>query len=212
MVVLPRSSLLVMALALCCIATPATAARLGEWEKLTFLRYNAVKFTVDGPIVTLDSRDASSLLYRPITEVDRTKKYLHWSWQVEATTVTPTRLDIAPGDDRMLGVYVFFTKKPMAADASLPSDGNYLAYVWGGNHPIGSVIASPDGRGKMKVIRAPNAPQKTWLPQAVSYQRDFQAAFGYMGYPAFIAIAGDSDDTHGATRAMVKDIRFTEMP
>lgn len=194
------------------LAAAAVAATPGAWEKLTFLRYKAVTFRVTGPSVAVDSRDASSLLYRPIAEADRSKKFLRWSWRVEASSVTPTRLDVAPGDDRMLGMYVFFTKKPMAAEADLPTDGNYLAYVWGSVHPVGTVLNSPDGRGKIKVIRAPEAPQKTWLQQTVPYQHDFAAAFGYTGYPAFIAIASDSDDTDATTIAAVKNLIFTDAP
>jgi hypothetical protein len=116
------------------------------------------------------------------------------------------------GDDRLLGIYVFFTREDEGDDADLDGNGNYLAYVWGGKTKVGSVFASADKKGKTIVIRAHSAAQKIWAKAEASYISDFRREFGYNGYPAFVAISADSDDSHGQTIAAIKNIEFSNQP
>lgn len=182
------------------------------WKELTFLRYKPVGFSVAGNQITIDSRSASSLLYRPISETEQTKPLVSWLWRIDASGIKPTPLDIFPGDDRLIGVYIFFSKTLGQHDIIQPEDGNYIAYIWGSSHQVGEVVNSPDKEGRLFIVRAHDASRHAWVSESFDYQKDFEREFGYKGYPSFIAIGADTDDAKSQTIAAIKDITFSEAP
>ncbi len=193
-------------------AINAYASGDASWKELTFFHYKPVMFEISNQHIDIHSDAASSMLYRVISIDESASQYLHWSWRVDASSVTPTPLDIAPGDDRLVGLYIFFSKTPDTHDISELKDGNYIAYIWGGSHAVGSVVSSPDKKGRLMIVRAPDEKKKVWHHQSFEYRADFKKLFGYAGYPAFIAMNADTDDTKAATVAAVRNFIFSENP
>jgi len=201
-----RTLLIVFTLIFCSLAQ---AAGLPEWKKLNFLRYKPTHFTVSGNQVTILSESASSMLYRPLSDNEKSGSNLGWLWKVDESSVLPTPLNITPGDDRILGIYVFFTKEPVTKiNKALLSKGNYIAYIWGSDHKISDTISSKDSRGRFIITRSHNEKKNIWYSESFDYKKYFQKAFGYAGYPAFIGIAADTDDSNAKTIAFIKDIKF----
>ena len=139
---MPRTKLLFTLLGLL-VGTNAYAGQ-DVWKELTFLRYKPVGFNVSGDQITIKSESASSLLYRPITETEQAKTRVSWFWRVDASGIKPTPLDVFPGDDRLIGIYIFFSKTPGQHEIIQPEHGNYIAYIWGSSHTVGEVVNSPD--------------------------------------------------------------------
>lgn len=193
------------------VGTNAYAGQ-SAWKELTFLRYKPVGFSVEGNQINIESQSASSLLYRPISEAEQTKPRVNWFWRVDASSIKPTPLDVFPGDDRLIGIYIFFSKTPGQHEIIQPEDGNYIAYIWGSSHHVGDVVDSPDKEGRLFIVRAHDAHRQTWVSESFDYQKDFEKEFGYKGYPSFIAIGADTDDAKSKTMAAVKNITFSEVP
>jgi len=189
--------------------TATQAAELPEWQKLNFLRYKPTQFIASDDQIEIVSESASSMLYRPLSDNEKVDNNLSWSWKVNESSVLPTPLDVSPGDDRILGVYIFFTREPVTnIDKALLSKGNYIAYIWGSSHNVDDTIKSKDSRGRFIIVRPHNEKHNIWYNESFDYKKDFQKAFGYEGYPAFIAIAADTDDSNAKTIAFIKDIKF----
>ena len=117
-------------------ATPAVASGASAWESFEFMRYKPVEYSGDDVRIDLRSESASSLYYRKLSLAEREAETLNWSWKIEQSNVAPTPMDLKKGDDRLLGLYVFFTNKPYRGN-SIPRDGKFLSYVWGSSHPEG---------------------------------------------------------------------------
>lgn len=187
----------------------AQAEDFPKWQELNFLRYKSTKFTISDDKIEILSESASSMLYRPLSDNEKNDSNLSWSWKVDASSVLPTPLNITPGDDRILGIYVFFTKEPVTKiNNKLLRKGNYIAYIWGSSHNVNDIIKSKDSRGRFMIVRSHNEKNNIWYKESFDYKKDFQKAFGYAGYPAFMAIAADTDDTKARTTAFIKDIIF----
>jgi len=121
----------------------------------------------------------------------------------------PTPLDISPGDDRIVGIYLFFTKRPVAeVTDKMLRNGNYIGYIWGSKHTAEKIIKSSDGKGRFFIIRPYETEHAKWHDEQLNFRKDFLKAFGYKGYPAFIGIAADTDDSNAKTIAFIKDIKF----
>lgn len=187
----------------------AGASDIAEWQKLNFLRYKPTQFTVSHDQIEIFSESASSMLYRTLSDNESGVNNLRWSWKVDESSVLPTPLDISPGDDRILGIYVFFTKEPVKKlNKALLNKGNYIAYIWGSSNNVNDIIKSKDSRGRFIIVRPHNETHDIWYNESFDYKKDFQKAFGYAGYPAFIGIAADTDDSKEKTVAFIKDINF----
>lgn len=182
------------------------------WKELTFLRYKPVGFSVLEKQIDIVSESASSLLYRAVSEEEQKKPRVGWSWRVNSSNVKPTPLDVFPGDDRLIGIYIFFSKTPGQHDVIQSEDGNYIAYIWGSSHHVGEVVNSPDKEGRLFIVRSHDARKQAWFDESFDYQKDFEKEFGYKGYPSFIAIGADTDDAKAKTVAMVRNIIFSDAP
>lgn len=197
--------------ALCLISSLAWASEPVQWQELSFFRYKPTQFKVSDNQINIISESASSILYRPISENEKARSNLIWSWKVNESNVRPTPLNITSGDDRILGVYVFFTKEPVKEiNKSLLGKGNYIAYIWGSSHNLADIIKSKDSKGRFIIVRPHNEKNNIWYNENFDYKKDFQKAFGYTGYPAFIAIAADTDDTKAKTIAFIKKLGFLD--
>lgn len=194
------------------IAGNAYAGSEFSWKELTFLRYKPVAFNVSNQQIDIVSESASSLLYRAISEDEQKKPRVGWSWRVDSSGIKPTPLDVFPGDDRLIGIYIFFSKTPGQHDIIQSEDGNYIAYIWGSSHHVGEVVNSPDKEGRLFIVRSHDERKQAWFDESFDYQKDFEKAFGYKGYPSFIAIGADTDDAKSKTLAAVRNITFSEVP
>jgi hypothetical protein len=199
-------------LSLLLVAGSAYAGDASAWKDFTFLRYEPIEFKVSGEQIDINSKAASSMLYRAISVEEQKKSRIKWAWLVESSDVKATRLDIAHGDDRTIGVYIFFSKTPVVGESSLSTAGNYIAYIWGSSHKVGEVITSPDKQGRMIIVRAYKEKKQKWFSETMDYKKDFEKAFGYKGYPTLIAISADTDDSNATTIAKVKNIVFSDVP
>jgi hypothetical protein len=199
----------ILLILLCFLSFIAKAYEPPNWKELNFLRYKKAEYTVLDNKIEILSKSASSMIYRQLSDNEKSRNNLAWAWKVDESGVLPTPLNISPGDDRILGVYVFFTKKlTKKTETSLPRNGNYIAYVWGSSHKVGDIIKSKDSKGRYIIVRPHNQKQGIWLSESYDYKNDFQKAFGFTAYPAFIGIAADTDDSEAKTVASIKDIKF----
>ncbi|MEQ1789121.1 MAG: DUF3047 domain-containing protein [Rickettsiales bacterium] len=199
-------------LSLLLLAGSAYAGDASVWKDFTFPRYKPIEFKVSGEQIDINSKAASSMLYRAISVEEQKKPRIKWAWLVESSDVKATPLDIAHGDDRTIGVYIFFSKTPVVGEASLSTAGNYIAYIWGSSHKVGEVITSPDKQGRMIIVRAYKEKKQKWFSETMDYKKDFEKAFAYKGYPSFVAISADTDDSNATTIAAVKNIVFSDAP
>ncbi len=88
-----------------------------------------------------------------------------------------------------------------------------LTYVWGGNHPAGTVMVNPyfETKGRIIVLRSGNEPAGQWLMEEIDFEADFEKAFGYAPpAPIYVAISSDSDDTNSRTMGAVADLMFKD--
>lgn len=136
----------------------------------------------------------------------------------------PTDITVKGGDDRPVAVHVWFEDPPegrsffAAIRASvlegifgIPVSGRVLTYVWGGKGKPGDAQRNPHigDDSWMIVRRVQGARQGQWVEERVDLAADFERGFGEAPPPArIIAIAADSEDTHTASTAFVRDIRF----
>ena len=198
-------------IALCAAAlactNPAYASGAGAWDTFEFRSYDPIEYSGDDERMDIRSEEASSLYYRQLSTAEREAEMLEWSWKVDQSNVTPTRMDVKKGDDRLLALYVFFTEKPYSG-SSIPRNGKFLAYVWGSSHAEGDIVDIHNERGKFVVLREHATPHGTWYKEAQPFKSDFKKAFGFDAHPAFIAVIADTDDTGALTKASIQSIRF----
>ncbi len=192
---------------------PDLAAR--GWVQMDFRGRSPAVFEAEGPGRLEVRADAAvSVLYRVLPRQFATTEVADWRWRVDAGPPA-TDLTRRRGEDRALAVYFLFENRGSEATEP-PKDlrsalrrGRALTYVWGGGLAPGSVLDSPQlrGRGRMIVLRQADAPPGTWLSESVSIRADFLRAFGDEPGPLVgVAVSSDSDDTGGETRAAVEGL------
>lgn len=176
----------------------------------------------DGVIEVLSSSSVSRL-YRPI-EVDLgATPTLTWRWRVDEP-VPPTDLTRKGEDDTAITLYIGFpwdpgrasfterlTRPLVEAYAGEDAPGRVLAYVFGGAHERGEVVASPHlgSAGFMRVLRPAHSPTGEWFEERVDLVADYREAFGEdPPNPVQIAISADTDDTRSTSRGFVADLAF----
>jgi Protein of unknown function (DUF3047) len=176
----------------------------------------------DGSIEVISSSSVSRL-YRPIdVDLDVTP-VLTWRWRVDEP-VPPTDLTQKGEDDTAITLYVGFTWDPdeasfterlmrpvIEAYAGKDAPGRVLAYVFGGDHPRGAVVASPHLRsaGAVRVLRPADSPTGQWFEERVDLVQDYREAFGEdPPDPVQIAISADTDDTRSTSRGFVQGLAF----
>lgn len=171
-----------------------------------------------GGAIEVRTAGSNALIYRPVPEDKRFATRFRWRWRVDRTT-PPTNIQVKGGDDRPVSVYLGFEAPPGSRGlfdrirnalaelvVGVPISGYALTYTWGGTSPVGTVFNNPHLRDDSYVFVRRNAgtPLMKWLSEEVDIAADFRAAFGIAATPIrFIAIAADSEDTGGASTALV---------
>ena len=226
------AGLLAIAIPLITAASPAPAATIptgpdlaaNGWREIGVKGKPANQFVghPDGSIEVISSSSVSRL-YRPIdVDLDATP-VLTWRWRVD-DPVPPTDLTRKGEDDTALTLYVSFPWDPGSASfterltrplveayAGEDAPGRVLAYVFGGDHPRGEVVASPHLRsaGAMHVLRPADSPTGEWLAERVDLVQDYREAFGEdPPDPTQTAISADTDDTGSTSRGFVDALAF----
>lgn len=192
---------------------------LEDWTKVRFPGIAPVDFSASsegGLAIAADS--AAGMLWHSLPDDAKAKHMARWRWRVEQG-VAATDLTRRGADDRAIAVYFVFSERPgnsyspmqLLASAAVTT----LAYVYGGDQPRDSIIASPHmgKRGKFITLRPADAPKQIWLDEKVDLSSDYRRAFG-LPMPTLIgvAISSDSDDTRGRNRASLQDLIIGEAP
>lgn len=213
-----HAAIIAMLIATNLVARPAMAEALRfdpglpGWTAVAFPGVAPTRFAAPGDNTLAVSADsAAGLLWRPLSGPIGRPVRANWRWRVDQG-VAPADLAKRGADDRSLGVYFVFGDGPAGAQdamALLTSPSvTTLVYVFGGDRPRGSVVASPHmgPRGKFIVLRPASTAKQTWLDETVDVAADYLRAFG-REMPALIgvAISSDSDDTRARNRASVQD-------
>lgn len=218
------------------LATPAVAEvaaidvrlKSAGWSLFENTDWKPARFalTQDGAI-RVTTEDSTALIWREVAPGAKARRYLSWRWRLDAA-MPPTDITVKGGDDRPLAIHVWFEDPPerksffasiraavLEGLFGIPVSGRVLTYVWGGTGKPGDAQRNPHiGDDSWMIVRrvqgaAPGAERGRWVEERVDLAADFQRGFGEAPPPArIIAIAADSEDTHTASAAFVRDIRF----
>ncbi len=123
------------------------------WRTMTLPGKAATAYSAEGAGTLRIASDRSvSVIWRPLPRDFADAGSAAWRWRVDAG-VPPSDLGTRGGDDRAIALYFFFADDASAVDRPPTSlraamrQGRALIYVWGGDAPAGSLIASPSMRG-----------------------------------------------------------------
>ena len=147
---------------------------------------------------------------------------LCWRWKVKAS-VARADLQTKAGDDYAARIYVFYDvpavqlglsdrlKIKLAKSlygAEIPTAA--LNYVWDNKYPIGTLRANAyTDRTRLLVVESGNTKAGQWLSEARDVRQDYRAAFGSEAPDVTgLAIATDTDNTHGDAEAWYQEPRF----
>jgi hypothetical protein len=190
---------------------------LAGWTAVEFPGIAPAHFTAaDNETLAIATDSAAGMLWRPLSGAMRQARMAHWRWRVD-DAVAATDLTKRGADDRAVAIYFVFSEQPGAAMSPMQTLASpavtALVYVFGGDKPRGTVIASPHmgERGKFIVLRPADAPKHVWHEESIELAPDYARAFGRK-MPALIgvAISSDSDDTRARNRANVQDLAIGE--
>jgi hypothetical protein len=167
------------------------------------------QFSLDeAGIITVKAQDAVGFLLRPFPGP---AGRLGWRWRVDAAAA-PSDAGERGADDRSAAIHVLFASSGggllSAMRRGLTPEGmagRGLTYSWGGG-PRGRRLPNPYAPrdGAIIILRGPEAPLGTWLPEAVDVAADYKAAFGEAA-PAVthLALSADTDDRGGLAVARI---------
>ncbi len=192
---------------------------LEDWTKVKFPGIAAVEFSASPEgTLTIAAESAAGMLWHSLPDAAGALTTARWRWRVEQG-VAATDLTRRGADDRAIAVYFVFSEQPGGSHSPMQllasSAVTTLAYVFGGDQPRDSIIASPHmgRRGKFITLRPAAAPKQVWLDEKVDLSSDYRRAFGQpMPTLIGIAISSDSDDTKGRNRASLQDLIIAETP
>jgi len=191
----------------------AQAVPFSDWTEQRFAMFSSNDWTQGTGSVGVISDGTVSMLWTQMPPSDGATRSASWSWSV-TQSVVPTALNQRGGDDRNLSLYFVFMP-PEIAEANRSAgirkllsieEARVLMYVWGGNHPRGSVVGSPylGERGRTITLRAAGTGSFT---ERVDLAADFARAFGgEVTELVGMALSSDSDDTDGIVRAQLSDL------
>lgn len=204
---------------------PASAAiETNAWKVIEFPGIAPSNF-IHGPDGRIDviSDKSSAMLYRMLRPGESARRYLTWSWRVDAA---PPATDITRrGGDRPLAVHLCFKGTPREgfldwmAKVVRPDvegfsrDHRCLTYVWGGKDGTGKMFPNPymKDRGVVIVLRGGATPTGEWFAEKIDCARDYIAAFGEPApKPSFLAISGDSDGTLSRSAGSIARLAFAD--
>jgi len=195
------------------LAGMAQAVPFSDWTEQRFAMFSSNDWTQGTGSVGVTSDGTVSMLWTQMPPSDGATRSASWSWSV-TQSVVPTALNQRGGDDRNLSLYFVFMP-PEIAEANRTAgirkllsieEARVLMYVWGGNHPRGSVVGSPylGERGRTIALRAAGTGSFT---ERVDLAADFARAFGgEVTELVGMALSSDSDDTDGIVRAQLSDL------
>jgi len=195
------------------LAGMAQAVPFSDWAEQRFAMFSSNDWTQGIGSVGVTSDGTVSMLWTQMPPSDGATRSASWSWSV-TQSVVPTALNQRGGDDRNLSLYFVFMP-PEIAEANRSAgirkllsieETRVLMYVWGGNHPRGSVVGSPylGERGRTIALRPAGTGSHT---ERVDLAADFARAFGgEVTELVGMALSSDSDDTDGVVRAQLSDL------
>lgn len=167
------------------------------------------------------SNSMAGMLHKQRVDLGKTP-VLCWRWKVKASVAKADMLTKA-GDDYAARIYVFYDV-PVAQlgfsdrlkiklaktiyGADIPTAA--LNYVWDNKQPIGTLRANAyTDRTRMLVVQSGNAKAGQWLTEARDVRQDYRVAFGAAAPDVVgLAIATDTDNTHGDAEAWFQEPRF----
>lgn len=208
---------------------PAGNALPPGWQRYTMSRHKppaAVTVeTQDGrSVVHIDAnRGAGAIVDRFRAEPSAT---LSWHWKIDHT-VAKGDLTRRAGDDFAARVYVFFDVptrqlsfgQRMTLSLARRLTGENLpaaaiCYVWDNHHAPGTIAPNPFyAPVRTVVIESGNGKAGQWVGESRDLAADFRKAFGREPPPITgIAIAADTDNTHGQANAWFGDVRLVAWP
>lgn len=208
---------------------PAGSTLPAGWQRYTMSRHKppaAVTVeTQDGrSVVHIDAnRSAGAIVDRFRAQPNAT---LSWRWKIDHT-VAKGDLNRRSGDDFAARVYVFFDVptrqlsfgQRMTLSLARRLTGENLpaaaiCYVWDNHHAPGTIAPNPFyAPVRTVVIESGNGKAGQWVGESRDLGADFRKAFGREPPPITgIAIAADTDNTHGQANAWFGDVRLVAKP
>jgi len=186
---------------------------LAGWSVVQFPGIAPAHFAAtDDATLSIATDRAAGMLWHPLSGTTQHARTARWRWRVDEG-VAPTDLTRRGADDRAIGIYFVFSDRPEPATGPLEtlasSAVTALVYVFGGDRPRGTVIASPHmgARGKFIALRGADAGKRVWFDETVELAPDYMRAFGRkMPTLIGIAISSDSDDSRARNRASVQTL------
>lgn len=186
----------------------ATVYRLRHWDGVA-----AVEARAENSMALLARRLDIDLGRTPV---------LCWSWRVEAP-VAGADLYRRSGDDYAARVYLMFSVAPQ--HLGLATRGRLalaraiwgkavpdaaINYVWDNQNPPGTEVANAyTDRAMMSVLRSGSAEARRWQSERRDVGADFERLFGHPPQRLeALAVASDTDNTHGSALAGFADFRF----
>lgn len=208
-----RIMALLVGLAMLPGAVRADPISFDGWSHQRFSLFSRNDYVSRGQSLSVTSDGSVSLLYRALPQAMWSASAASWSWQV-SRSVPATDLRKKGGDDRNLAIYFVFLPEEEAKRLQgtpvtklLRNDAvRVLMYVWGGNHPRGSVLGSPylGSRGKTVVLRGAGTGHAR---ERVKLTQDYARAFGDTATSLVgLAVSGDSDDTDSRIMAQISGL------
>lgn len=185
-------------------------------------RVRPTTYRVVDHAVEAGADDSMALLARPIAIDLAATPILCWRWWIEAPVATAD-MGKRSGDDYAARVYVAFdmpdsamsagTRRRLALARTLfgrDVPDAALSYVWDNRRPVGTRQKSVyTRRAEMIVAETGSANAGRWVAERADIAADFARAFGGRpGTPIQLALATDTDNTHGQARARFAALHF----
>ena len=204
------------AIALAAGGVQASSVAFGDsWREQRFSLFSSNDFGLQGEALTVRSDDTVSLVWTRLPEGEWDARNATWLWQVDES-VPPTDLTEKGGDDRNLALYFVFLPQAVAERAKQSDlkdlldepDVRVLMYVWGGDHPNGSILPTPylGERGRTIIRRQARTGAEA---ETADLAADYEAAFGEPVQSLVgLAVSADSDDTNSHIEAKISRLRL----
>lgn len=230
-----RRSARVLSVFFCAMALPALAAVSSTlpgflvedgWEEITFDNKTPNRYFACGDdCIGIETHASVSMIGRPVQFAPGATPVIEWEWRIESPVVE-SDLTTKGADDRAVAVYVAFAYDPESATFAeklfrpvvelLRGDdapGRGISYVWAGFGEPGDEFPSPYQSDSSAIIVGRNAaaPVGEWLSEMFDVAADYERIFGNPApLVTHVLLSADSDDTDGANRALVRNLRFKE--
>jgi hypothetical protein len=205
-----------------CLSITAHADLLDQrkqWDVLSLPTRTAADFTfsAEGGL-TVNADAAVGFAYRSVPPIlPDAPPALGWRWRIDKSIPAYDQFKTGT-DDRALAVHLWFDDQ--TADSSLfgglaellgyPRITHVLTYVWGGDHPVGTLQSSPYfNTGRVMVLRSAKDQIGVWRAEQRTLRNDISQAFGStisLAALRFIAISADTDDRSDHSIARIADL------